>query len=178
MQLIEITYYHSPVGKLILGSFKDQLCLCDWFHRSKREQIDLRICNGLNAVYEEERSEVVDFAIEELEAYFARELEQFETPLLKVGSEFQQKVWDQLEQIPYGKTVSYLDLAKQMEQEDAIRAVASANGANALSIFVPCHRVIGSSGELTGYAGGLRAKRKLLELESGIQDTQLELFEF
>lgn len=95
-------------------------------------------------------------------------------PLLFCGSEFQQRVWEELQRIPYGKTISYLKLSRLLGDEKAIRAVATANGANAISILIPCHRVIGSKGELTGYAGGLNAKRRLLELEGALG--QLDLF--
>ena len=101
----------------------------------------------------------------------------FDIPVRFVGSSFQQKVWNELLKIPYGKTVSYLEISKKIGDEKAIRAVAAANGANAISIIVPCHRVVGSNGELTGYAGGLTVKKKLLHLEkSGKYPEQLELF--
>ena len=90
-----------------------------------------------------------------------------------VGTDFQQTVWKTLQQIDYGKTQTYLGLSKQLNNPKAIRAVASANGANAISIIIPCHRIIGSNQELVGYAGGLSAKRKLLALEQG---SQLTLF--
>jgi len=95
---------------------------------------------------------------------------------LFVGSDFQKTVWEKLLTIPYGKTTSYLELSRMLGDEKAIRAVATANGANAISIIVPCHRVIGSDGSLTGYAGGLNAKQKLLQLEGMNFGEQLELF--
>ena len=94
-----------------------------------------------------------------------------------MNTAFQKSVWDELRQIPYGKTDSYLGLSQKLNNEKAIRAVASANGANAISIIVPCHRIIGSNGELVGYAGGLPAKKKLLKLEgSDPMGDELELF--
>jgi len=99
----------------------------------------------------------------------------FDIPLRLAGSEFQQKVWQALLQIPFGKTATYLGLSNKLQNPKAIRAVAAANGANAISIMVPCHRIIGSSGELIGYAGGLKAKQQLLELESG-GSGQMDLF--
>ncbi len=94
-----------------------------------------------------------------------------------VGSEFQEKVWTHLQKIPYGETISYKELSRRMGNEMAIRAVAAANGANAISIIIPCHRIVGSKGELTGYAGGIAAKRKLLKLETeGREGYQHELF--
>ena len=91
---------------------------------------------------------------------------QFDIPMLFAGTDFQKKVWHKLLEIPYGVTISYGELATQLGMPKAVRAVANANGANAISIIVPCHRVIGSDHSLTGYGGGLAAKKKLLELES------------
>ena len=103
-----------------------------------------------------------------MDEYFRRERRAFDIPLLFAGTEFQNKVWDMLLQIPYGRTVSYAGMALSLGIPKAVRAVANANGANAISIFAPCHRVIGSNGSLTGYGGGLDAKRFLLELERGV----------
>ena len=119
----------------------------------------------LKACYEESTSEVIQEAIKQLDEYFNGERTAFEVPLLFVGTDFQKSVWYKLLDIPYGSTVSYGELAKQLDMPKAVRAVANANGANALSIFAPCHRIIGSNHSLTGYAGGLAAKKHLLELE-------------
>jgi methylated-DNA-[protein]-cysteine S-methyltransferase len=104
------------------------------------------------------------------------ELKEFDLPLLMVGSDFQQKVWRALLTIPYGTTSSYLQLSKQLNNEKAIRAVANANGANALAIIVPCHIIIGSNGDLVGYTGGIATKKKLLTLENGLPIQQHQLF--
>lgn len=106
-------------------------------------------------------------AMVQLQEYFAGTRETFDFQLNPSGTEFQQKVWQELLKIPYGKTTSYLELSKKLGDVKAIRAVASANGKNPLWIVVPCHRVIGSDGSLTGYAGGLWRKQWLLEHESG-----------
>ena len=100
-----------------------------------------------------------------MEEYFARKRKAFDIPLLFIGTDFQKSVWQELLNIPYGKTVSYGELSQKLGNSKAVRAVATANGANAISIFVPCHRVIGKNGNLTGYGGGLEVKEKLLELE-------------
>lgn len=168
--------YHSPVGVLILGEYQGKICLCDWKYRKQRTQIDTRIQNFLRTVIEEEHTEALDFLAHELDEYFANRLQRFESPLLLCGTDFQQSVWNELQQIQYGKTMSYLDLSKKLGNPDAIRAVASANGANAISIIVPCHRIIGSDGDLVGYAGGLDAKKKLLQLEGVNIGGQLEMF--
>lgn len=102
----------------------------------------------------------------QLKAYFNNQLKTFDLKLNPEGTDFQKKVWKQLEKIPFGKTISYLDLAKQLGDAKTIRAAASANGKNPLWIIVPCHRVIGTDGSLTGYAGGLHRKQWLLNHES------------
>ncbi len=104
--------------------------------------------------------------VSQLKAYFNNKLKSFDLKLNPEGTDFQKKVWKQLEKIPYGKTISYLDLAKQLGDAKTIRAAASANGKNPLWIIVPCHRVIGTDGSLTGYAGGLHRKQWLLNHES------------
>lgn len=165
MAAILIQPFHTPYGELLLGSFHDALCLCDWRYRGLREAVDKRLQQGLQAAYVEGDSPVIQQAIVQLNAYFAGERKGFELPLRLVGTVFQQRVWKALREVPYGTTSTYAALTAQVAEPGAIRAVASANGANALSIVVPCHRIIGSNGELTGYAGGLAAKRKLLALE-------------
>lgn len=103
--------------------------------------------------------------VHQLRAYFTGELENFDLPLAPEGTLFQQKVWKELCQIPYGETITYGDLAKRIGNPNASRAVGLANGSNPIPIVIPCHRVIGSKGKLTGYGGGLPIKQKLLALE-------------
>ena len=175
MYQIKIEYYKSPFGELVLGAFENKLCLCDWRFRKMRASIDERIQSGLQASYLEEKSGITEEAIAQLSQYFKGERKRFDLPLLLVGSVFQKKVWNELLRIPFGTTVSYAALSRKLGNEAAIRAVASANGANALSIIVPCHRILGSDGSLTGYAGGLEIKRKLLRLENALQQGELPL---
>lgn len=188
---IYIQYYHSPVGELILGDHNGKLCLCDWKYRRMRPQVDKRIQSLLDTQYKDAPTDITQEAIKQLEAYFKAERTIFDLPLLPLGTDFQQKVWECLRNIPYGTTISYGDLAKTVGAQNLAptinntpqnlaptqnitpphpRAVASANGANAISIFIPCHRVIGADGALTGYAGGLPAKKKLLQLEQSKND--------
>jgi methylated-DNA-[protein]-cysteine S-methyltransferase len=101
----------------------------------------------------------------QLEEYFAGERTAFELPVAPAGTPFQQAVWAELQRIGYGTTITYAELAARIGRPTAIRAAGAANGANPVSIVIPCHRVIGSNGTLTGYGGGLEAKRRLLELE-------------
>lgn len=109
----------------------------------------------------------------QLQEYFEGERKQFDLKINPEGTDFQKKVWKLLEQIPYGKTISYLELSKQLGDVKAIRAVANANGKNPLWIILPCHRVIGSDGSLTGYAGGLYRKKWLLQHESPYKQQSL-----
>lgn len=166
MNQINIKYYKSPVGEFILGSYDGKLCLADWRYRKMRTTIDSRIQKALQSEYIEESSELIEKTITQLEEYFAHKRKVFDIPLLMLGTDFQKSVWDGLIKIPYSETASYLNLAKNIGNEKAVRAVASANGANAISILIPCHRIIGSDGSLTGYAGGLDVKKKLLDIES------------
>ncbi len=176
MKNINITYWDSPVGELILGGYDGMLCLCDWRYRKMRDSIDLRTQRILGATYREKGDPIIEKAIAELQEYFKGNRKEFNIPMAFVGSKFQTSVWSALLQVEYGQTESYLSLSKRLNKEKAIRAVASANGANAISILVPCHRIIGSNGKLTGYAGGLPAKKKLLELEGAAVQQQLDLF--
>jgi len=168
MRQINIKYYKSPVGEILLGSYDGKLCLADWRYRKMRTAIDSRVQKALDAKYVEKSSEVIEKTITQFEEYFAHKRKDFDIPLLMLGTDFQKSVWERLIKIPYGGTASYLELAKNIGNEKAVRAVATANGANAISILIPCHRIIGSDGSLTGYAGGLDVKRKLLESENNL----------
>ncbi|GGW38202.1 methylated-DNA--[protein]-cysteine S-methyltransferase [Arenibacter certesii] len=117
--------------------------------------------------------EVLEDAVYQLIEYFEGSRKQFSLQLNPLGTKFQKNVWQALEQIPYGKTTSYLELSKTLGDPKAIRAVASANGRNPLWIVIPCHRVLGSDGSLTGYAGGLSRKKWLLEHESPAKQQSL-----
>ena len=172
---ILINYFKTPVGEMILGSFEEQLCLADWRYRSMRTTIDKRIQKGLNAEYKEGESDVIELARMQLSEYFAGERTAFDVPLHMVGTDFQKRVWKALIDVPHGTISTYAALTEVVAEKTAIRAVAGANGANAISIIIPCHRIIGSTGELVGYAGGLSAKKKLLQLE-GLRVGEPELF--
>lgn len=165
MRKILVQYLKISMGELIVGSIDEKLCLLDWRYRKMRSSIDKRIQEGLSAEYVEEASAINQETNKQMNEYLEGTRKEFDIPLLFVGSDFQKRVWNALLDVPYGETESYLGLSKRLGDEKAIRAVATANGANAISIIVPCHRIIGSKGELTGYAGGLSAKRKLLTLE-------------
>jgi len=162
---IQIQRYESPCGTLLLGAFEGQLCLCDWTNGWHHEATENRLKKLLRADFVVRPSETTDAARQQLDEYFRRERTAFDLPLLFVGTEFQKRVWAELLRIPYGATLSYGEMARNLGIPRAVRAVANANGANPISIIAPCHRVIGSNGTLTGYGGGLETKRYLLELE-------------
>ena len=160
--------YESPCGTLMLGSFGDKLCLCDWQVERHRDHVDNRLRRLLDAEFLDGTSAVIDTAIAQLDEYFAGTRQEFNVPVLFAGTDFQKKVWNALLTIPFGNTVSYREIGRRIGMPKAVRAVANANGANSISIFVPCHRVIGSDNTLTGYGGGLATKEFLLKLERAI----------
>lgn len=168
MKHISIQFYKSPMGEMILGSYEGKLCLADWRYREGRVRVDNRLQKALNASYVEKSSAIIEETKKQLHDYFSFKRKAFDIPLLLLGTDFQKVVWNGLLKVPYGETSSYLDLAKSIDKEKAVRAVSTAVGANAISILVPCHRIIGSNGTLTGYAGGLDAKRDLLVLEESL----------
>ncbi len=163
---IKLTHYLSPVGKLVLGDYNGKLCLCDWADRKHPDIIFNRLQKSLNTSFQDAHTALHDHTINQLSAYFAHALTQFDLPLLPVGTDFQQAVWSQLDSIEYGQTVSYQYIANALNKPQSVRAVANAIGANALSLLIPCHRIIGSNGAVTGYAGGVPAKTYLLAWES------------
>lgn len=130
-----------------------------------RQTVDKRIANGLGATYIEQHDDAIDAAKQQIDEYLQGERTEFTLPYITVGSEFQKSVWAALQTVDYGQTASYLDLAKKINNPNAVRAVASANGANALALVIPCHRIIESNGDLGGYGGGLPIKKRLLQME-------------
>ena len=150
--------FESPVGSLLLAGSKAGLTLVSFSGGKRAGNVDSEWCED-NSVF----TEVVD----QLKSYFAGERKAFDLPLVLEGTEFQKKVWTSLVAIPYGETISYKTLAERVGSPKAVRAVGAANGANPIPIIIPCHRVIGNDGSLTGFGGGLPLKKKLLELESG-----------
>lgn len=151
------TTLESPVGPLLLAGDAEALRLVS-FESSKhaaRPQADWR----------QDKAPFAEVT-RQLQAYFCGELREFDVPLALEGTDFQRRVWNVLRGIPYGETISYLQLAERIGNPKAVRAVGLANRSNPIPIIVPCHRVIGSDGSLTGFGGGISTKKKLLELES------------
>ena len=148
-------YYHSPIGIIHVQADKDALLLTSFIDDSDNE-----IATN--------HSPILKNTMEQLDAYFKGTLKAFDLPIKPVGTSFQQTVWKELNNIPFGNTITYLQLAKRLGNVKSIRAAASANGKNPIGIIIPCHRVIGADGKLTGYAGGLHRKQWLLQHEAKI----------
>ena len=150
------TTYDSPVGPLLLLGRCEALSGV-YFPESRRPA----------SIENDWREDSAPFreVCRQFEAYFAGGLERFDFPLAPKGTDFQMRVWEQLRGIPYGQTISYGELARRVGDSNASRAVGAANGKNPISIIVPCHRVIGSNGKLTGFGGGVETKRWLIEHE-------------
>jgi methylated-DNA-[protein]-cysteine S-methyltransferase len=146
------SYYKSPIGTIEIEAGEKGISSLIFLDQ-EADEVD-------------ERSEMASRCIARLEEYFSHKRETFDLPLDLKGTEFQKRVWEELLKIPFGRTISYKELSLRLGNLKAIRAVGAANGANPVSIIVPCHRIIGSDGSLTGYAGGLWRKKWLLEHES------------
>ena len=151
------SWFESPVGNLLLVGSRTGLKLLSFGVGKQARRFDPE--------WQADSSAFVE-AVEQLQSYFAGERTNFDVPLLLEGTDFQKKVWTTLQKIPYGETISYKDLAEAVGNPKAVRAVGAANGANPIPIIIPCHRVIGNDGSLTGFGGGLPLKKQLLELES------------
>lgn len=147
-----IAYYQSPIGLIELVEEDGYLTAASFMDEQKSQPTAT--------------TPLLQKVLQQLDNYFAGKLKQFELPLRPAGTAFQQTVWNQLIQIPFAETITYLHMAKRLGNVKAIRASASANGKNPLAIIIPCHRVVGADGKLTGYAGGLHRKQWLLEHEA------------
>ena len=171
---IEYMFFESPMGQMVAGATDKGICFCEWEDRGGIERILKRV--GKRYRLEEvlvDKNKFISQLQKELEQYFEGKLSIFSVPLDIKGTEFEKQVWQQLIKIPHGETKSYGQIAEMMQNPNAVRAVGRANGMNYISIVIPCHRVIGADGSLTGYGGKLWRKKKLLELESN----KLSLFE-
>lgn len=164
-----VSEYDAPCGKLLLGVHGRSICLCDWMRGERVEKTMRRLSKHIPLTEDaaDDRALLAEAKLR-LEEYFSGVAKKFDVPITAYGTEFQCRVWEALQEIPYGETVSYKAIAVRAGRSGGVRAVASAIGANPLSILIPCHRVIGSDGTLTGYAGGIDAKRYLLNLEGSL----------
>ncbi|ACU07489.1 Methylated-DNA--protein-cysteine methyltransferase [Flavobacteriaceae bacterium 3519-10] len=167
-QIIDLKRIETPVGTMYAAAVDEGICMLEFTDRKMLETEFKDLAKSLNAtiVLGENRHFMV--LEQELKLYFEGELTQFTVPLSPVGTQFQKSVWKILQQIPYGETWNYRRQAEVLGDVKKVRAVANANGMNKISIIIPCHRVIGTNGTLTGYGGGIWRKQKLLELEKAI----------
>jgi methylated-DNA-[protein]-cysteine S-methyltransferase len=156
---VRYTTIGSPVGPLLLAGTRSSLCALQFAHGRKPV--------FPNEGWKKDDDELAK-VVAQLDEYFAGARRTFDVQLEPSGTEFQRAVWNELCRIPYGSTISYAELARRIGNPRAVRAVGLANGANPIAIVVPCHRVIGANGTLTGYGGGLAAKRYLLDLEQRV----------
>jgi len=164
MNDLNFFYYNSPVGILKISA-------TDEFVSSI-----LFIEEGISLTQRSFINPIIHHCIVQLEEYFSGRRKTFDFPMQQDGTPFQQKVWAELQKIPFGETISYLELAKRLGDVKSIRAAGTANGKNKLAIVVPCHRVIGSNGKLVGYAGGLERKKELLLHEAQFTVSTTTLF--
>ncbi len=166
MEELYYTYYQSPIGLLKIGGTDHYIAELSFIDKPGQ------VKHGEPGI-----SEVMHQCTEQLIEFFSGTRKNFDIPVHQPGTFFQQKVWGELLQIPYGKTISYLELSRRIGDEKAIRAVGSTNAKNRIAIIVPCHRVIGSDKSLTGYAGGVWRKKWLLQHEFKITHGILTLFD-
>jgi AraC family transcriptional regulator of adaptative response/methylated-DNA-[protein]-cysteine methyltransferase len=162
-----ISRFETPLGTMVAGDWKGALCLLEFADRRALEKEITDLERLLRTVSRPGHTALHGETEKQLMEYFKGERKEFSLPLDSPGSEFQRSVWKVLIGIPYGQTRSYRDQAIALGRREAVRAVANANGQNRISIVIPCHRVIGADGSLTGYGGGLPRKKALLELEAG-----------
>lgn len=157
----------SPLGEMIAGTRPEGICFLEWHDRGGIPRILERVAKRYRGTPTEGNHANLDLLERELRLYFEGKLQNFSVPVAIDGTPFERRTWELLQDIPYGETRSYGDLARLLGKPGASRAVGRANGANYLSIVIPCHRVIETAGGLRGYGGGVWRKKRLLELESG-----------
>lgn len=164
---IRVACLRTPLGLMVAAAANEGLCLLEFTERPRLEKQLATLGRRFRLPLRPGESEHLARVESELAEYFAGRRREFGVRLLAVGSEFQQRVWAELQRIPYGETRSYADMARAVRSPEAIRAVGQANGMNPVAIVIPCHRVVNSDGRLGGYGGGLWRKRRLLALEQG-----------
>jgi DNA-O6-methylguanine--protein-cysteine S-methyltransferase (EC 2.1.1.63)/Transcriptional regulator Ada len=163
--VIDFTRIETDLGTMVACATDKGVCLLEFSDRKGLETELKQLAKYHNANIVQGQNKYFKHLKEELDAYFEGRLKEFKVPLDISGTDFQKQVWQALVEIPYGTTSSYLRQAEVLGKPSSVRAVANANGMNKIAIIIPCHRVVGSDGSLTGYAGGLWRKRKLIDLE-------------
>lgn len=166
MNLIYATQYAAECGLMTIWTYEDKVVMCRWSddHDTLARSRIMEFLHADSIIWEE--SQIAVTLKSQLDEYFGGQRKKFDVPTLLVGSDFQKAVWQALARIPYGATITYKEEAEQIGATKAWRAVGSANRNNPMAIIFPCHRVVGSNGELGGYAGGAETKRFLLKLET------------
>jgi AraC family transcriptional regulator of adaptative response/methylated-DNA-[protein]-cysteine methyltransferase len=173
--MIKITKIETPIGEMIAGATDEGVCLLEFSNRKMLPFEYKELIRLLNtSINDGENNHTLELR-EQLGEYFEGKRKEFKLSLVIPGTEFQKLVWKGLLNIPYGSTRSYYEQALEVKRPDSVRAVANANGMNRISIVIPCHRVIGTDGQLTGYGGGLRRKRWLLDHEKKHSGKPFEL---
>lgn len=160
----------SPLGRLLAVATDDGICLLEYADQRMLERNLATMCRRFAASVVQGQHKWLKRLSGELAAYFDGRLSEFTVPIVPCGTPFQERVWQELRRIPHGTTISYEELAARIGQPAAVRAVANANGRNRINLLIPCHRVIGKNGSLTGYGGGLWRKRWLLNQERNRSD--------
>ena len=165
-EAIMLAWIETPLGPMIAGANDSGVCVLEFTDRRMLEQQLATLRKRFNAAFVPGEHPHLNRLRDELQEYFAGGRQTFTVPLAAPGTPFEERVWRALQEIPYGETRSYADIAHQVGSPAAVRAVGRANGMNRIAIVIPCHRVVNKSGELGGYGGGLWRKRRLLHLES------------
>lgn len=168
MKIIHLTTIATPLGDMFACAVDEGICLLEFTDRKNMDKQFQSLSKALGGEIVEKDHQHFRQLENELQEYFEEKRNQFEVPLFITGTEFQEKVWQLLREIPMGETRTYKQQSEFLGNPKAIRAVGTANGINKIAILIPCHRVIGSNGELVGYAGGIWRKQKLLQLEKVI----------
>jgi AraC family transcriptional regulator of adaptative response/methylated-DNA-[protein]-cysteine methyltransferase len=174
-EMIKLIKIETPLGEMVAGATDEGICLLEFTDRRMLPTEYKDLTRLLKTTFEDGENRHLKFLKKQLNEYFDGKRKEFDIRLVTPGTEFQQAVWQELKSIPFGTTRSYQEQAIALNKPDSIRAVANANGMNRISIVIPCHRVIGSDGRLTGYGGGLKRKKWLLDHEKKYSGKAVDL---
>jgi AraC family transcriptional regulator, regulatory protein of adaptative response / methylated-DNA-[protein]-cysteine methyltransferase len=176
--MINTIIINTPLGEMVAGATDEGVCLLEFTDRRMLPTEYKDLTRLLKTTFEDGKNRHLKILKKQLEEYFNGKRKEFSIPLVTPGSEFQKAVWKELQNIQFGSTRSYQEQAIALNRPDSIRAIANANGMNRISIVIPCHRVIGSDGRLTGYGGGLKRKKWLLDHEKKYSGKPIDLYLF
>jgi AraC family transcriptional regulator of adaptative response/methylated-DNA-[protein]-cysteine methyltransferase len=174
-RMINIIKIETPLGEMIAGATDEGICLLEFHDRRMLPTEYKDLMRLLNTTLEDGENRHLKILEKQLTEYFDGRRKEFTVPLVTPGTDFQQDVWKELQNIRYGSTRSYQEQAIALNRPDSVRAIANANGMNRISIVIPCHRVIGSNGHLVGYGGGLKRKKWLLDHEKKYSGKAIDL---